>query len=279
MSRWIRLFVALVILGGLLAAGLALGERIQTDPGYVLLAYGGLTVEMSLWTGLAVLVVVIVTTWIVLGLGGWVGQMPFRAWRAMRNARHHRADRRLVEGALWLRRDQPEKALTVLSQQADSESLPALHWLLASEAARRAGDEADSQTFLETAEQLMRKVPKALPEPTMPEGFKPLIKALKKGWREDWVWALETSGDESALDRLSQLAALTKAHPESLALAVVEARLALSEGLEAEAKHHIERASAIDANHPMVLLVRLEQSHGRTPVLEQLKHRLLEWVR
>lgn len=279
MIRWFRLATALVVLAGLLALGLALGERIQHDPGYVLLAYDGLTVEMSLWTALAVLICVVVVSWIGFGLSGWVGQMPFRAWQVWTQARHKRADRRLVEGALWLRRDQPEKALAVLKHEADSESLPALHWVLASEAARRLDQPEDSEAFLQTAEQLMRKVPKLPVAIEAPTGFKALVKSLRKQWREEWAWRLETTGDETPLERLAVLAQLTQDHPESVALAVVEARLALASDLEAEAKHHIERARAIDSDHPMVLLVQLEQAHGRSLVLDALRDRLLESAR
>ena len=49
MSRLIRLSIWLGILGALLALGLYLGDRVKADPGYVLFAYGGYTIEMSLW--------------------------------------------------------------------------------------------------------------------------------------------------------------------------------------------------------------------------------------
>ena len=49
MSRLLRISIWVVILGGLLAFGLYLGDRVKSDPGYVLFAYGGYTAEMSLW--------------------------------------------------------------------------------------------------------------------------------------------------------------------------------------------------------------------------------------
>lgn len=276
MSRFIRLLVWVLVLAGMLAAGLYLGDRVQADPGYVLLAYGGYTVEMSIWTASILFVLLMVGLWLVLGVGGALGRAPFAVWGVLGRARHRRADGRLVEGALWLRRDQPARAMAVLKQDAASESLPALHWLLASEAARRLDQAEASAQYLETAEELMRRIPKPVLEAAPPEQFHALLKALKKHWREDWVLRLESVGDEPPLARLSALTALVKQHPESLALAIVETRLAMAADLEAEAKHHMARAVALDATHPLVLALHIEADSGRTPALESLRHRIIE---
>ncbi len=163
MSRLIRLLIGLGLFGGLLALGLYLGERVQTDPGYVLFAYAGVTVEMSLWTFVIVFIALSVMLWILFGIGQMLGQAPLSMWRLFGRARHRRADGRLIEGALWLRRDAPKRALDVLKKDANSESLPALHWLLASEAARRNEEYEVSEAYLAKAEQLIPHVPKPLP--------------------------------------------------------------------------------------------------------------------
>ena len=49
MSRLLRISIWVSVLGALLAFGLYLGDRVKADPGYVLFAYGGYTIEMSLW--------------------------------------------------------------------------------------------------------------------------------------------------------------------------------------------------------------------------------------
>ena len=69
MSSFLRTSIWVAVLGTLLALGLYLGDRVKTDPGYVLFAYGGYAVEMSLWVFLIVLVVFTVVFWIVFGLG------------------------------------------------------------------------------------------------------------------------------------------------------------------------------------------------------------------
>jgi uncharacterized protein HemY len=275
-SRFIRLTIWLGILGALLGLGLYLGDRVKADPGYVLFAYGGYTIEMSLWAFLVCLIAITVVLWVLFGLGGALGRLPLNLLRAWGRMRHRKADSRLVEGAFWLRRDEPARALSVLKKDASSESLPALHWLLASEAARRLEHLDESERYLESAERLMASIPKVIEHDPMPTEFKPLLKSLKKKWREDWALDLETVGDDDALLRLASLTSLAKVHTDSVALEVVQARLALNSGLEAEARHYIERASQLDPSNPLVLLLRVESETGRTAALEDLRHRLLQ---
>ena len=276
MSRLLRISIWVSVLGALLAFGLYLGDRVKADPGYVLFAYGGYTIEMSLWAFIILFVAVTVVLWIVFGLGSALGRLPLSVFRAWGRMRHRKADSRLIEGALWLRRDEPARALAVLKKDASSESLPALHWLLASEAARRLEQLDESEHYLEAAEQLMASIPKAIEHDAKPTEFKPLLKALKKQWREDWALALETVGDEDALSRLAVLNPLAKARADSVSLEIVQARLAMAAGLDAEAKHHIARANDLDLDNPLVHLLRVEIESGRTEALEKLRRRLIE---
>lgn len=276
MNRFIRLSIWLGIFGALLALGLYLGDRVKADPGYVLFAYGGYTIEMSLWAFVICFIVITVGLWVLFGLGAALGRLPKNLFKAWGQMRHRKADSRLVEGALWLRRDEPARALSVLKKDASSESLPVLHWLLASEAARRLEQLDESERYLESAELLMPSIPKAIERDPMPTEFKPLMKSLKKQWREDWTLGLETVGDDDALSRLASLTPLANAHADSVALEVVQARLALSAGLEAEARHHIDRANQLDPSNALVLLLRVEAEIGRTVALEDLRHRLVQ---
>ena len=276
MSRLLRISIWVSVLGALLAVGLYLGDRVKADPGYVLFAYGGYTIEMSLWAFIILFIAVTVVLWIVFGLGSALGRLPLGVFRAWGRMRHRKADSRLIEGALWLRRDEPARALAVLKKDASSESLPALHWLLASEAARRLEQLDESERYLEAAEQLMASIPKAIEHDPKPTEFKTLLKALKKQWREDWALALETIGDEDALSRLALLNPIAIAHADSVSLEIVQARLAIDAGLDAEAKHHIARANDLDSDNLLVHLLRVEIESGRTEALEKLRRRLIE---
>ena len=51
--------VALIGFALLLLAGVWLAGKIAADPGYVMLAYGGTSIEMSLWVALAALLVLV----------------------------------------------------------------------------------------------------------------------------------------------------------------------------------------------------------------------------
>ena len=52
--------------------------------------------------------------------------------------------------------------------------------------------------------------------------------------------------------------------------------MALLAGLDAEAKHHIERATELDSENLLVLLLHAELESGRTEALEDLRRRLIE---
>ena len=275
MSVVIRLIIWLAVLGSLLAVGLFLGDRVQRDAGYVLVAYDVYTIEMSLWTAFIAVVLSVFLIWAIFEFGGFLKNIPSQLSFSWQSLGSKRADIRLVQGAFWLRHDDPERAFSILQQGAKRESLPALHWLLASEAARRLDRKEQSSEYLLLAESLMNKVPKQIAlSPKMPQTFKLLLTSLKKNWREDWVYQLEFVGNEDAVTRLSELNALLDR--DSLALEVVLARLALVLDLQAEAVHHIKRAKKLNSKHPMVACLELEHQFGRTAHLELLRSHLLQ---
>lgn len=278
MSRWIGLVFRIAVVVAVVAVGLWLGARISADSGYVLFAYGSTTVEMSLWTFVGGSLLLVMALWLVIGVLSEVGRAPFWVVRSVRGIRHRRADSRLVEGALWLRRDQPDKALALLKQSSKSESLPALHWLLASEACRRLDRMETSNTYLQRAEAMMAKVPAALPEPVQPDTFDGLVKVLKKRWNEAWAWSLDAEDRHDPLARLTVLNGLLKEHKESLALAVVMARTAHRADLSAEALHHQGRAQQLDREHPLVLCLEVELAVGSSAALNRLRQSLLAQV-
>ena len=82
MSRAVRIAIWITGFGALLALGLYLGDRVKADSGYVLFAYGGYTVEMSLWAFIFIFLAVTVILWIIFGLGGALGRLPQNAWKA-----------------------------------------------------------------------------------------------------------------------------------------------------------------------------------------------------
>ena len=48
MTRWMRLFLRLLVFAALTAGGIWLGQQVMTDPGYVLFALGGYAIDVIL---------------------------------------------------------------------------------------------------------------------------------------------------------------------------------------------------------------------------------------
>ena len=275
MSQFFRLTAWITSFATLLGLGLYLGDRVKADPGYVLFAYGGYTIEMSIWIFLICSLAVTFIVWLFFGLSGALGRLPGHVWSIWDRMRHRRTDFRLTESALWLRRDEPGQALSLLKSHFGRKSKPALHYILASEAARRLNQTDESEKYLKSAERLMKRVPDIIRRDSMPKEFKTLIRALKKDWREDWALGLETIGGEEPLSRLALLKQLANSQTNSVALEIVQGRLALICGLEAEAKHHVDRALLLDPLNPLVMVLALEAETSRSDILEKLRYHLV----
>jgi HemY protein len=136
--RGLLVLLALAVLG-------ALGwHRLAADPGYLLLSFGGWSVETTLIVALAALVLTVALLYVAIGLV----RAPLRWWR---RGRRRAARERLANGLMaiqeghWLR---AEKSLRKAALQRDMR-LPAL--LLASQAARERGAEAQANALLEEA--------------------------------------------------------------------------------------------------------------------------------
>jgi HemY protein len=60
-----KLFVVALVA---LLVGVGIVALIQTDPGYVLVSYGNYTLETSLWVGLLLLLLLVLSMWLLLRL-------------------------------------------------------------------------------------------------------------------------------------------------------------------------------------------------------------------
>jgi len=270
MTRWMRLFLRLLVFAALTAGGIWLGQQVMTDPGYVLFALGGYAIEMSFWIFLICLIVVIVSFWIVSGLLWRTGQLPVVLWRAFGSVRRDRADRRVAEGALWLQRGEPDRALQLLTKDSVNDSVPAVHWILAAIASAQLEDTVAADQYLSRAQSLMRDVPKPLLVAPLPTRFNELTRALNKQWNEDWVLLACRLDCEDPLVRLRDLQRFEKRHSASPMLALVQAKLARWAGLEAEATHYRSRAHKLAPDDPRILLEAVEAALGPHPALQEL---------
>jgi HemY protein len=148
--RGLLVLLALAVLGALGWHGLA------EEPGYLLLSYGGWSVE----TTLVVALVALLLTAALLYVGVGLLRAPLRWWR---RGRRRAARERLANGLMaihegrWLR---AEKSLRKAALQRDLR-LPAL--LLASHAARERGAAAQADALLEEAARGGQGVAAAIP--------------------------------------------------------------------------------------------------------------------
>lgn len=145
---------ALIAFALLLLAGVWLAGKIAADPGYVMLAYGGTSIEMSLWVAMAGLVVIALLLWALRALwlaiyrplvasGGW--------WRE-RNVR--RSQRRAKRGLIAFIEGHWSDAVSLLRRAAKESDAPLGDLLFAAKAAQHMGDTQECDLLLAQAEAL-----------------------------------------------------------------------------------------------------------------------------
>lgn len=141
-------FAVLLVL--LLAAGLA--AAIQHDPGYILIAYGQTTVEMTLWVGIAALVILLIIAialFIGLRRGARLSDSVGNFW-SRRRLRRGRSKTTLgliayIEGN-WV------KSRRLLIEAAKETDAPLVNYLLAARASQALGESKATRRYLGLAE-------------------------------------------------------------------------------------------------------------------------------
>ena len=143
--------VAIVLLAAALVLGSLIGTLVVRDPGYVLVAYGDVTVETSLWFslfaialfgavlyGIATLIARAIRSGS--GVGDWLGRR-----------RSNRARRRTVAGLLLMAEGEWQRARKELLSVAAFAETPLINYLNAARAAHELGDVDDRDRLLRLA--------------------------------------------------------------------------------------------------------------------------------
>jgi len=145
-----RKLFALILLALLL--GVAVVAVIETDPGYILLAYGRYTLETSLWVGLVLLVLSTLLLYGVVRLIRKVvaGQLSMANWFSARKARQsaqltNRGLINFIEGN-W------EKSRRQLLRGTKHNEAPLLNYLTAARASYQLGEQDKMREYLGEAE-------------------------------------------------------------------------------------------------------------------------------
>lgn len=144
-----RRIFALVLVALLLGVGLV--TIIETDPGYLLLAYGNYTVESSLWVGLVLLLLFTLLVYALISLLRRIigGRESFSGWLGLRRAR--RATRLTNRGLVHFIEGNWARARGELLRGARDNDSPLVNHLLAARASAQLGDTEQTEQHLASA--------------------------------------------------------------------------------------------------------------------------------
>ncbi|GAB3273745.1 heme biosynthesis HemY N-terminal domain-containing protein [Parahaliea aestuarii] len=144
-----RAFV-LILLALLLGVGVV--AVIETDPGYVLVAYGNYTLETSLWVGLLLLLALVLLLYFTVRLLRKLisGQHSVAHWLGARKSRQ--AARLTNRGLIAFIEGNWHKARRLLLRGASHNEAPLINYLVAARASYRLGDSDRMREYLGAAE-------------------------------------------------------------------------------------------------------------------------------
>ena len=145
-----RLLILLLLT--IVAAGF-LGTLIARDPGYVLIAYDGYSMQTSLWVLLGLVVTVVVVALLLWRLYRVIVRSPvaIRLWRDARRAA--RVDRLHDKGVALLSEGEATRARKFLDTAVRSSDSSGIYYLEAARAADAAGDAEAREAYLRQAEE------------------------------------------------------------------------------------------------------------------------------
>ena len=244
-----KIFIA-VLLTLIVAAGLAMA--IEKDPGYILIAYGQTTVEMTMWVGLALLFVflfLLIVLFLSLRRGAKVSQKIGSFW-SDRQASRGRSHTTL--GMIAFIEGNWEKSRRLLTDALKGSDAPLINYLLAARASHALGDAKASRHYLSLAEGTSAKASIAV--------------ALTQAQMQ-----IDNGHLEEALATLTRARRNAERHPSVLSLLEKvysglrdwTSLLALLPGLR---KHNILPVERIDILEREALMGQLEQSAMQSDV-------------
>ena len=136
-----------------LLLGVGIVAVIETDPGYVLVAYGNYTVETSLWVGLLLLVVFTLVIYAVVRLFRRLlgSQDSIASWLGGRRSRA--ASRLTTRGLISFIEGNWQRARRQLLRGAKSSEAPLINYLMAARASYRLNEPDKMREYLGAAEE------------------------------------------------------------------------------------------------------------------------------
>lgn len=145
MKLGLLLVAVAVVLGGLV------GTLVVRDPGYVLISYGDMAVETSLWFALIVLAVLYLSVRLILWILARSGQSTGRFGSWLKTRKIRQARQQTVQGLLLMAEGQWSDARKILVASAREVGTPLINYLSAARAAHEMGDAAGRDELLRRA--------------------------------------------------------------------------------------------------------------------------------
>lgn len=147
MKRWFIAALAVLIFAALLVAA------IERDPGYVLVAYRGYSLETSLWVGLVLLLLAVLALYALVRLISGGLSLGGRGW--LRQRREQRQRRRTTAGLIAYIEGNWARARKLFERAANDTEQPLLQYLAAARASNALGDAKATRAYLSKAEHSM----------------------------------------------------------------------------------------------------------------------------
>ncbi len=145
-----KLFLAclLALVVGVIGVGL-----LEKEPGYILIAYGKTTIELSVWTGIGLALVGIFLLYLL--QRGWrsTRQLPHKVGHWMDDRSLRASHKRTNRGLIAYTEGRWEPARKSLAQVAERSDAPLVYYLLAARASHALGEDKEQEKYLNKAEQ------------------------------------------------------------------------------------------------------------------------------
>lgn len=136
-----------------IACGAILLELMRNDSGYVLIAFGTTTVEMSLWVALGLLVVAAVILWLVVAVWHRFYRLA-SGGLGLAASRHRRMEKRTNAGLIHFVESDWQAAKRDLLKAAKYAPNPLVHYLAAARCSFELGEQDESRRWLNEAEKV-----------------------------------------------------------------------------------------------------------------------------
>jgi HemY protein len=126
---------------------------LEKEPGYILIAYGKTTIELSVWTGIGLVLAGFFLLFVLSRSWRSTRRLPRKVGRWMDGRSLRASHKRTNRGLIAYTEGRWEPARKSLAQVAERSDAPLVYYLLAARASHALGEDKEQQKYLSKAEQ------------------------------------------------------------------------------------------------------------------------------